>query len=382
MPTATVVDATKNVGTYVITLDGAEADNYVFKYTEARFVITPKVLAKGSVTIDEQTLQAGIEASNFDADAYSVENLVGGEDYAAIWGIKLADAHVDANDKIAGETDAQGIELYVIDATAAANYKFDAEENLYGRLVIPSAQSIVLNRGDRSTQSIASGVDNIFDGDVATATIEFNSFAMDAKKWYAMVLPFDVTMMELINAFGGYVAVDVLDQTNTDNSRVYFELNGATVPAHTPFLIKLFAEKNLNTVKFQKEGGFTVKATANANTTVTDAAENEFIGTYAGKKFNGDNTNRWIVSLNSGKVQPASATATVYPLGAYIKTSTANARFFVEENDGTVTEIERINADGSLVEAGGWYTVNGMKLDKAPVEKGVYVKDGKKVVIK
>jgi hypothetical protein len=30
----------------------------------------------------------------------------------------------------------------------------------------------------------------------------------------------------------------------------------------------------------------------------------------------------------------------------------------------------------------GWYTVNGMKLDKAPVEKGVYVKDGKKVVIK
>ena len=382
LPTATVVDATKNVGTYVITLDGAEAANYVFQYTEARFVITPKVLAKGSVTIDEQTLQAGIAASNFDADAYSVENLVDGEDYAAIWGIKLADAHVDANDKIAGETDAEGIELYVIDEAAAANYEFDAEENLYGRLVIPSAQSIVLSRGDRSTQSIEAGEGNIFASDVENATIEFNSFAMDAKKWYAMVLPFDVTMMELINAFGGYVAVDVLDQTNTDNSRVYFELNGATVPAHTPFLIKLFAEKNLNTVKFEKDGGFTVEATANANTTVTDAAENEFIGTYAGKKFNGDNTNCWIVSLNSGKVQPASATATVYPLGAYIKTATANARFFVEENDGTVTEIERINADGSLVEAGGWYTVNGMKLDKAPVEKGVYVKDGKKVVIK
>lgn len=382
LPTATVVDATKNVGTYVITLDGAEAANYVFQYTEARFVITPKVLAKGSVTIDEQTLQAGIAASNFDADAYSVENLVDGEDYAAIWGIKLADAHVDANEKIAGETDAQGIELYAIDEAAAANYEFDAEENLYGRLVIPSAQSIVLSRGDRSTQSIEAGEGNIFASDVENATIEFNSFAMDAKKWYAMVLPFDVTMMELINAFGGYVAVDVLDQTNTDNSRVYFELNGATVPAHTPFLIKLFAEKNLNTVKFEKDGGFTVEATANANTTVTDAADNEFIGTYAGKKFNGDNTNCWIVSLNSGKVQPASATATVYPLGAYIKTATANARFFVEENDGTVTEIERINADGSLVEAGGWYTVNGMKLDKAPVEKGVYVKDGKKVVIK
>ena len=382
LPTATVVDATKNVGTYVITLDGAEADNYVFKYTEARFVITPKVLAKGSVKIDEQTLQAGTDAANFDAAAYSVENLVGDEDYTKIWKIQLAAGHVDDNEKIAGETDAHGIELVADNEAAAANYEFDAEENLFGRLVIPAAQSIVLNRGDRSTQSIASGVDNIFDGDVANATIEFNSFAMDAKKWYAMVLPFEVNMFELMTAFGGYVAVDVLDATNDNNARVNFELNGEAIPAHTPFLIKLFTDKNLNAVKFAKDGGFLVKATKDANTTKTDAAENEFIGTYAGKKFDHDNANCFILSLNSGLVQPASATATVYPLGAYIHTANPKARIFVQEEDGTVTEIERINADGSVVEAGAWYTVNGMKLDKAPVEKGVYVKDGKKVVIK
>ena len=382
LPTATVVDATKNVGTYVITLDGAKAANYNFEYTEARYVITPKKIAKGSVTIEEQTLQAGTDAANFDAAAYSVEDLVGDEDYTKIWKIQLAAGHVDANKKIAGETDAHGIELVADDEAAAANYEFDAEENLYGRLVIPAAQSIVLNRGDRSTQSIASGVDNIFDGDVANATIEFNSFAMDAKKWYAMVLPFEVNMFELMTAFGGYVAVDVLDATNENNARVNFELNGEAIPAHTPFLIKLFAAKNLNTVKFAKDGGFLVKATKDANTTVTDAAENEFIGTYAGKKFDHDNANCFILSLNSGLVQPASATATVYPLGAYIHTANPKARIFVQEEDGTVTEIERINADGSVVEAGAWYTVNGMKLDKAPVEKGVYIKDGKKVVIK
>jgi hypothetical protein len=381
LPTATVVDATKNVGTYVITLDGAKAANYNFEYTEARYVITPKKIAKGSVTIEEQTLQAGTDAANFDATAYSVEDLVGDEDYTKIWKIQLAEGHV-VDGKIAGETDAHGIELVEKNATAAANYDFDAEENFYGRLVIPAAQSIVLNRGDRSTQSIASGVDNIFDGDVANATIEFNSFAMDAKKWYAMVLPFEVNMFELMTAFGGYVAVDVLDATNENTARVNFELNGEAIPAHTPFLIKLFKDKNLNDVKFAKDGGFLVKATKDANTTKTDAAKNEFIGTYAGKKFDHDNANCFILSLNSGLVQPASATATVYPLGAYIHTANANARIFVQEEDGTVTEIERINADGSVVEAGTWYTVNGMKLDKAPVEKGVYIKDGKKVVIK
>ena len=331
LPTATVVDGTKNAGTYVITLDGAVAANYVFQYSDARYVIARKKLAKGSVTIAEQTLQAGSLASNFDADAYSVANLAGEDNYADIWGIKVADAHItkdaEDNDIITGETDANGIELYVVDADAAANYDFAAAEVLYGNLVIPSATSIYLSRGDRSTQSIAAGADNIFAVNQNNATVEFDSFAMDAKKWYAMVLPFEVNMFDLMTAFGGYVAVDVLDETNTNGARVNFELNGEAIPEHTPFLIKLFAAKNLNTVKFT---GRSVKATKDANTTKTDAAENQFIGTYAGKKFNGDNANCFILSLNSGLVQPASATATVYPLGAYIHTADANARIFVE----------------------------------------------------
>jgi hypothetical protein len=344
-------------------------------------VISAKKLAKGSVSIQEQTLQAGTSVDNFATDAYEVKNLVEGEDYTAIWGIKLADAHV-AVGKVAGETDAEGIELYVLDAEAAANYEFDAAENLYGRLVVPDAESIFLTRGDRSAEGaakIAKGANNIFEGDVDGASVEFDDWAMDAKKWYAMVLPFEVDMMQLINAFGGYVSVDVLDDTNTNTDKMNFELHGGIVPAHTPFLIKIYAAKNLNTVKFDDVD---VQATQGANTTQTDAAGNELIGTYAGKQFNKDNANCWILSLNSGKWQTASETATVYPLGAYIHTANANARIFVQEEDGTVTEIEGINADGSAVEAGTYYTVNGMKLDKAPTKKGVYVKDGKKVVVK
>jgi hypothetical protein len=32
--------------------------------------------------------------------------------------------------------------------------------------------------------------------------------------------------------------------------------------------------------------------------------------------------------------------------------------------------------------AEGWYTVNGIKLQSAPTEKGVYINNGKKVVVK
>ena len=38
--------------------------------------------------------------------------------------------------------------------------------------------------------------------------------------------------------------------------------------------------------------------------------------------------------------------------------------------------------ENAAVSAEGWYTINGVKLVGAPTEKGVYIKDGKKVVIK
>jgi hypothetical protein len=73
------------------------------------------------------------------------------------------------------------------------------------------------------------------------------------------------------------------------------------------------------------------------------------------------------------------------PFRAYIQFpegTGASARIFVEEPDGTETAIKGINAEGQLVEAEGWYTVNGMKLDAAPTQKGTYINNGKKVIVK
>ena len=54
----------------------------------------------------------------------------------------------------------------------------------------------------------------------------------------------------------------------------------------------------------------------------------------------------------------------------------------IQEADGSTTAIATIDADGVAVPAQGWYTVNGMKLEGVPTEKGIYINNGKKVVIK
>ena len=58
----------------------------------------------------------------------------------------------------------------------------------------------------------------------------------------------------------------------------------------------------------------------------------------------------------------------------------------MQEADGSTTTIRSIDADttgeGKAFAAQGWYTLDGMKLNAAPTEKGVYINNGKKVVIK
>jgi hypothetical protein len=61
----------------------------------------------------------------------------------------------------------------------------------------------------------------------------------------------------------------------------------------------------------------------------------------------------------------------------------ANMTFYFEDIDGSVTAIKSISADnlnGKIAE--GMYNLNGMKLNSVPTQKGVYIVNGKKVVIK
>ena len=242
-----------------------------------------------------------------------------------------------------------------------------------------------------------------------------------ADNWTTLVLPFDISVADLSKAFG-YAIVNVInpDKTvvNGTNSEFYGKLtmkggNGGeaegVLAANKPILIKIADDikdlyvgegddKEYYVVNF---GSQTIKAPANDADLTVDADDKsygtKFVGTYEKKTIGKDTElndgNIWFMLGDYAKwayINANSTTASwdIVPFAAYIDMSEVKVpveamTFHFEEIDGTVTAIKSINSDEIHgMTAKGMYNLNGMKLNSVPTQKGVYIVNGKKVVIK
>ena len=210
---------------------------------------------------------------------------------------------------------------------------------------------------------------------------------MTAEKWYPVVLPFATTVKEISKVFG-YAVVDTFDGIDA-NGNIQFKLNMGAIDANTPFIVKVYEDLNMKDATF--ENVTIVNAMdANKEVKVGDAAGVQFVGTYAGKA-DGFRSNMYYFSTNTAlnEYYKGNDTNKTYlrPLGAYFvdnsaDAASANRMILIEEANGSTTAINAIAADGAFIEADGWYTLSGVKLEGVPTEKGVYIRNGKKVVIK
>ena len=214
--------------------------------------------------------------------------------------------------------------------------------------------------------------------------VTFSDFPMIAEKWYPLVLPFATSVKEISAAFG-YAVVDVFNGLNA-NGDIQFKLHMGDIPANQPFIVKVYQDMNMAdpTVVFNNaliENGEPVQG---------DASSVQFVGTYTGK-VDGFRSNEYYFSTNASlnEYYKGNDTNKTYlrPLGAYFVDNTPDAAstsrsIVIEEIDGSTTAIQGITQDDTSVSADGWYTIKGIKLEGAPTQKGVYIKDGKKVVIK
>ena len=156
------------------------------------------------------------------------------------------------------------------------------------------------------------------------------------------------------------------------------------IDANEPFLVKVYKEINLADANGDGTEDdpitFAGKTIVFAETpSVKDAANNEFIGTFKGYQIASDVNDEYYMATSNGQWYQHGYTR---PSGAYLKIAAgAGARIFIEEPDGT-TAIQTINADGELISVEGWFTLNGVKLQGVPTEKGVYIHNGKKIVVK
>ena len=226
-----------------------------------------------------------------------------------------------------------------------------------------------------------------------TEAEEANQYTVKANQWYSMVLPFDASVRDIQKLFNGFVGVDRLQKKTSPAakaSEIRFYYTTKDIPANEPFLAQTDQDFVFAPVKIEKDGGIEIECTVDEVGNIVAAVEdaengNQFVGTY--KAFFADDATSYdLINLSAGAVSPANVNAYVRPLGAYIKVAegVANneARIFIEEGDGSITAINAVTGDVIAKGAEGMYNLNGMKMNTVPTQKGVYIINGKKVVIK
>jgi len=271
-----------------------------------------------------------------------------------------------------------------------------------------AADALVLAKADDDLDTAikeASLTGNLYD-----VTFD-NSIDMLEKNWYAMVLPFDVTPAELVGKLGTYVVVNTLSSSTMEEKNgkqtvdVKFKLEMDNIPAGTPFIIKPAQAVNWFQDANTDDVNDIVFTTEDITYDITDAVSDHatFTGTYKTNETvkwgqnvdgeeNADAKYRWLCDktysdgTRNAWLNPKSSAHDLTAMEAYLilDAGAQQARIFVEDFDGNTTSIQSLSVDDiqGLKVAEGWYTLGGVKLQAAPTEKGVYIKDGKKFVIK
>ena len=306
------------------------------------------------------------------------------------------------------------LELTKATEGAAANYDITTVNGVL-QLTDAGVGELVFNSADIDSEKITD-----FHGVVKNVKINFtprnsqtintNYGTWKAGFWNTLVLPFDISVADLSKALG-YAIVNVIDPAgrsldSNGNPVFKFKLtmkggNGSAevLKANKPFVVKLADDiktvDNNNDPYYYNFGQQTIVAPQNADDLTLDAGfDCKFVGTYtttgAGKDSEGagkywflvgDYDTKWIYSSKSEW--------NIVPFAAYIDLSNMDpkkareATFIMEEIDGSTTTIKSANIDDvKSLGAEGWYNLNGMKMNGAPAQKGVFIQNGKKVVIK
>ena len=222
--------------------------------------------------------------------------------------------------------------------------------------------------------------------------VRFTDRAVYGDIWNVLVLPFDTDVPTVSKAFG-YAAVDMLDE-ETASGNIHFKTVIGKIPANTPFLVKPTSNPKTGKTNYQSVTftNVTLKEVTE-KVEVDDAAGNKFVGTYApttfyGKKYWYLSKGIWYGSSLYSEERPVELRA----LRAYVdytgNSMTARPVIIIDEPDGTTTAIDVATfneGEFDSMQAGqdnAWYSLTGTRLTETPTAKGVYIHQGRKVVIR
>jgi hypothetical protein len=211
---------------------------------------------------------------------------------------------------------------------------------------------------------------------------------LNADKWNTFAVPFSITNEELIDAFGEgtevaefseTLATEITEneageevETPIENESIisFDKMETPAITANRPVLLKpASVDANGEYVFYNRTvaAGFPFVAGLNF----------EFVGNYNGEITleEGD------YFLNGGKIYESNGTNNLKGTRAYIAAKAEGARivgFFIDGVSDNATAIEGLQINSDF--AGKLYNLNGQQVKSA--KKGLYIRDGKKVVVK
>ena len=406
-----------DVGTYTIKIakddyapanyGGAEA---VIEYVQGTLTINKKEL---KIACAEQTLRVGKKATDLDATKVEFTGLVPADEGKIEYTLAFNGVPVDGTGALTtANTYFNGIQAVLAGAAATnRNKNYTLSATSVGNLKVVNATTLTF--GVNEADDLANLA--TYNGAEVSVKINFNKRnartlggqprPWKAEEWVVLTLPFEISVSDLSKALG-YAIVNVIDPSRTEingtSSKFYGKLtmkggngNDTKLAANKPFLVKTVGDVT-GVVDF---GSQEIVAPGNDEDALSvDAGRGaKFTGTYTTKEVSKtDEAKIWFMLSgfqNWAYVgTSASATWNIVPLEGFIDMKNATSAneirsmtFFFEEEDGTVTAIESVNAEGAnsaaSAAAEGWYTINGVKLEAKPTQKGIYIFNGKKVAI-
>ena len=223
-----------------------------------------------------------------------------------------------------------------------------------------------------------------------TANVTLSGRTLSKSEWNTLCLPFS---MDATQIAAGSLNGATIKELNAENSNL--ATNGtltltfsdvSSITAGKPYIVKWGSGDDISDPVFE---GVTIDETAPAAVTFTNNANDngdcKFVGQYSPFSITDGNKNE-IIMLGSGSKLGYSRnerTLKCFRAHFYVPANGGGAlarAFVMDFGDGETTEI--IGATADQRSASATYTLDGRRINDLPTQKGMYIQNGRKVIIK
>lgn len=206
--------------------------------------------------------------------------------------------------------------------------------------------------------------------------------------WNSLCLPFSLSASQIAASPLAGASIMELDNASSGLSGTTLTLNFTDVTeieAGKPYIIMWNSGDDIVNPRFS---GVTISATTPDPVTTIDGKVT-FVGNYSPFEINNGNIDEVIYLGSNNTVGYASAPRTLRSFRAHFEVPTGGASPApirqILFNDGTTTAIIPVTANAGKdfgADDDAWYSIHGIRLNGEPIERGLYINNGKKFIIK